>query len=499
MNIKALSENGLFSVGSILLLITIYACSALTLLFYSSGAISFFGIGALTIPSLGLFLIICVLAIWKRNYYFLFLVFIILAFPAPIDDLFPSVPLTNLDDRRQVVFPLITRIDIYLILGIVLGILKNPIKLKTINYPLSLKVFFMFFVFVFVMNVIKSADLWDFNLLLAYSFHIRYFILFLILLQLYNIKKYHKQIVIGFVISLFFLLIEAYLNTYMRGSSRLLSGSLSLNTFANISAAIALYVIFLIKHKQIRKSWSIPTLAIALVILLGSGTRGAFLTLVLAYFIIFLLENHRKVVINLIKVIAGVFLVGGIYLYASGNGYIPDRYSYQEISKKIDFDFSKSGLNRIVSIKSSKETNSIKSRIDLFDTSLNMVVRNPVTGIGVGRWNRYKNIYSEQKTIPKVLLDTHNDYLALISQYGIFLGILFAWLVFYYPFLIRVKEKDKQDDNPLNYLFVINVAMGIAAISNAGFFKHQVSAVLLLCLCIMIKLKTENGKVDGTY
>ena len=197
--------------------------------------------------------------------------------------------------------------------------------------------------------------------------------------------------------------------------------------------------------------------------------------------------------------IAGVFLVGGIYLYASGNGYIPDRYSYQEISKKIDFDFSKSGLNRIVSIKSSKETNSIKSRIDLFDTSLNMVVRNPVTGIGVGRWNRYKNIYSEQKTIPKVLLDTHNDYLALISQYGIFLGILFAWLVFYYPFLIRVKEKDKQDDNPLNYLFVINVAMGIAAISNAGFFKHQVSAVLLLCLCIMIKLKTENGKVDGTY
>ena len=291
MNIKALSENGLFSVGSILLLITIYACSALTLLFYSSGAISFFGIGALTIPSLGLFLIICVLAIWKRNYYFLFLVFIILAFPAPIDDLFPSVPLTNLDDRRQVVFPLITRIDIYLILGIVLGILKNPIKLKTINYPLSLKVFFMFFVFVFVMNVIKSADLWDFNLLLAYSFHIRYFILFLILLQLYNIKKYHKQIVIGFVISLFFLLIEAYLNTYMRGSSRLLSGSLSLNTFANISAAIALYVIFLIKHKQIRKSWSIPTLAIALVILLGSGTRGAFLTLVLAYFIIFLLKT----------------------------------------------------------------------------------------------------------------------------------------------------------------------------------------------------------------
>ena len=120
-----------------------------------------------------------------------------------------------------------------------------------------------------------------------------------------------------------------------------------------------------------------------------------------------------------------------------------------------------------------------------------MVLENPVTGIGTGRWNRYKNIYIEEKNIPNVLLDTHNDYLGLVSQYGILLGLLFAWLVFFYPISVLSKLKNKHL-GPLSYLFVINFAMGVAALSNAGFFKHQVSAVLLFCYCVTIKLQFED-------
>lgn len=121
-----------------------------------------------------------------------------------------------------------------------------------------------------------------------------------------------------------------------------------------------------------------------------------------------------------------------------------------------------------------------------------MVTDNPITGIGAGRWNRYKNDYSENKVIPKVLLDTHNDYLALISQYGIILGVIFAWVVFFYPFYLYLK-RDIKEYGALSYLFVINFAMGIAAISNAGFFKHQVAALLLFSLCITHKLYLEKG------
>jgi hypothetical protein len=34
--------------------------------------------------------------------------------------------------------------------------------------------------------------------------------------------------------------------------------------------------------------------------------------------------------------------------------------------------------------------------------------------------------------------------------------------------------------------------MGIAAISNSGFFKHQVAGLLILCVCIPLKLANNE-------
>lgn len=486
-----MAENKLFTIGSIFFLAAIYCSSLVSLFFGNSGGLVFFKIGPLALPALAMFLVICFLGIWKRRYFFIFLVFVLLAFPAPIDDLFPSVLLTNPDDRVPVVFPLITRIDLYLLLGILLKVLQKPHRLNSIKAPLVLKIFLLLFILVFLANAFKSRDLWDYNLLLAYSFHIRYFILSLLLIQLYDIKQYYKELLLGFVLSILFLFAEAYINTSIRGSGRLLSGSLSLNTFANISAAIGLYMLFLLKHRLIGRWLGIITLVVAVAIMFGSGTRAAFLTLVLAYFLIYLLENHKKVVVNSIKVLGGIFLLGAGYILASNNALIPERYSYQEITDKIEIDLSKGRLSKIIEVKGSEETTSIRSRIDLFESSLNMIKKNPLTGIGSGRWNRYKNQYHETKSISKVLLDTHNDYLALMSQYGIILGLLFAGLVFIYPFYLYRRIQFKAG-NPLVHLYVLNFAMGIAALSNAGFFKHQVAALLILVICITIKLRTED-------
>jgi O-antigen ligase len=486
-------EGKIFTLLCLAFLMLCYFFPFISILFGAWGKVSFFQIGALTIPSVGLFVIVSLLAIWRRKLYFLFLIFVILAFPAPIDDIFPSIPLTTPGDRAQVVFPLITRIDVYLILGILLKYIGGHSQIKSFRLPLIIKIFLSLFFLVFVVNCIKSEDLWDFNLLLSYSFHLRYFVLFLILLQLYDIRKYQKQIVYGFVISILFLFFEASINTVMRGSSRLLSGSLSLNTFANISAAIALYFGFLTMKSQISKFLGFFTISICILILIGSGTRGAILALALAYIIIYLNANHKKFVLNFLKIGLGLFSLVIIYFVASSNELIPERFSVNEISKKIEINFSKSNLSNIIKVKVTEETTSIKSRIDLFDSSLNMIIENPWTGIGVGRWNRYKNQYSVNDSVPNVLLDTHNDYLALLSQYGIPLGLLFAYIIFLYPMILH-KRTDSYGNEPLNWLFVVNFVMAIAAISNAGFFKHQVSAVLLFSMCCTLKLYTENEK-----
>lgn len=484
-------ENRIFTIFCLMFLCVCYLTPLLSIALSNWGKISFFQLGSLTLPALLLFSGIVFLAIWKRKLYFLFLIFVILAFPSPIDDIFPSIPLTTLEDRTQVVFPLFTRIDLYLILGIILKVLSGPGKMESFKFTLPIKLFLCLFFLVFLINSGKSEDLWDFNLLLSYSFHIRYFILFVILIQLYDLKKYQDQIIFGFVLSIVFLFFEACVNTFIKDSPRLLSGSLSLNTFANISAAIALYIAFLIRKSLISKFLGYVIIMTTLLIVIGSGTRGAVLALVVAYFFIYLIDNHKNIAFKFLKVGLGVISILIFYLVASSNELLPNRYSLKEISKKIEIDLSESALTDIIKVKITPETTSIKSRLDLFDSSLNMIFQNPLTGIGAGRWNRYKNKYSPNENVPNVLLDTHNDYLALASQYGIPLGLLFAFLIFLYPMILSRKIRNL-DAGPFQRLYIINFVMAIAAISNAGFFKHQVSAVLIFSLCATLKIYFEN-------
>ena len=237
------------------------------------------------------------------------------------------------------------------------------------------------------------------------------------------------------------------------------------------------------KNKIISKFLGFLSIVVVLVILLGSATRGAFLSAFLSLFILNLIENPKKAGTKLLKISALVILVVAVYLKASSDRIIPDRYSYQKISEKISFDLSGDKLVNIIKIKRSWETNSIIARLNLFDSSINMIKENPLAGIGAGRWNKYKNTYSENKAIDKVLIDSHNDYLAMLSQYGIPLGLLFSYLMFFYPIKGYYKTK-LYTENGLQYLFVISFTMGIAAMSNSGFFKHQISAVLMLIFCV---------------
>jgi len=493
-NYTSLLENKVFTIGVFVFLLFIYICFGLSSLFGVFGELSYNNFGNLTIPSLFIFLATCTLAILNEKYYFSLLIFVVVAFPSPIDDIFPSVLITNPSDKGTAAFPLITRIDIYLLLGIILKLFKLKFKTPAFKLTIPIKLFILLFIIVFITNIFKSQDVLDFNLLLPYSYHIRYFILFLFLVQLFDIKKYKNQIVISFVLCLIFLLIEAYINTKLNGLDRLSSGSLALNTFANITSAIAVYIIYLLKNKSINKILGVFGLIIAVIIMIGSGTRGAFVSLFLSLLFLNITENPKKLFSKLLKLgIIGVLLIL-TYLHFYNKEMIPDRYSHSYLMEKIDIDFSKNTAQKIFDIERSWETNSLVTRLSLFDSSIKMIKENPLTGIGAGRWNRYKNKYSYNYSIDKVLLDPHNDYFALLSQYGIILGLLFGYVVFFYPYRL-IKKINIKKPTPLTLLYVISVTMGIAAISNAGFFKHQIAGLLLFCLCVSNKMYFENENV----
>lgn len=491
-------ENRIFTLCIFILLPLLYLAILLSLFTGEAGKISFIHIGGLSVPSAVLFAVICGLAAWRRYFYFLFLIFVILAFPAPVDDFFPSVSLTTQQDKQQVVFPLITRIDIYLILGILLKLIDRSFRMPAVALSLWLKAAIIGYTLVLIINALSASDLWDLTLILSYSFHIRYALLAVLLISLYDISAYQKPLISGILLSLAFLLLESMINTLTLGSDRLVSGSLSLNTFANITAGLALFYIFMLRNRLASIWAGFIALGICAAIILGSGTRGAILTLFASWLLVYLFTNYRKLAFNLMKGIFGVLILLVVYLGANEKGLIPERYSYEYLSKRIKIDLGEDRLSKIVEIQFSRETSSIKSRLDLFDASINMIQQHPFAGIGSGRWNRYKNQYSENNNIPNVLLDTHNDYLALMSQYGIILGLLLAWGVFFRPFSIfrKMLSNSNFQGNPLLLLFVINFSMGIAGLSNAGFFKHQIAAFLFFNLSVLekyySKYKHEN-------
>jgi O-antigen ligase len=295
----------------------------------------------------------------------------------------------------------------------------------------------------------------------------------------------------GFVISVLFLLLEAFINTKINDIDRLTSGSLALNVFANIAVAILAFIIYLVKYKRINKITALISSITILIIVLGSGTRGAMLSLLLSLVLLYILEKPKKAIKKIL--VMGVFsvLLFSVYLKALEIKLIPHRYSYSYITDRVKINFKKNRLTEIVEIKKSYETNSIIARITLFESSLNMILFNPLTGIGAGRWNRYKNTYSDGNKVYKVLLDSHNDYLSIVSQYGIPLGLLMSYLVFLYPFK-SFREQKKDSITAFHLLFVISFTMGIAALSNSGFFKHQIAAILFFCLCVSDQIIYEN-------
>ena len=487
-----MTENRAITILSIVCLLSIYVLDFVTLFFFKKGNIHFFEIGKLTIPSLVLFVIVVIAATVSTKNYFLFLFFVLLAFPAPIDDIFPSVPLTSISDRNQVLFPLITRIDLFLGLGILKGAMLHGFKLKNFGLNTILKFVLLLFPLVILVNLFKVNSLWYGNLILSYTFQYRYLVLILFLISYFDLRKYQNQLIFGIFISLAFLLLEATINTYIVKSPRLLSGSLSLNTFANISAAIGLYFFYLLRQKQVKKLLGWAVVFLSLFIVFKTGTRSALLLYFISYFLIYIFSNKKKLVFNSIKIAFAVGAVLCFYVLASNKNYIPERYAYSTLVDRIKFNSKGSLLSEKIQIAISRETNSLRTRLDLFDTSIQMVSANPFSGVGPGLWNVQKNEYKPKGEFPNVLLDSHNDYLALVAQYGFILGLLLALFVFYTPF--KNFHKIRKFNQPIYYLFVVNFAMGLAAWSNAGFFKHQVAAILLFSACVLLKLTKTNDE-----
>ena len=440
-------------------------------------------IGLLSIFSLIIFSAVCFLGFVSDRNYIFFLPLQLLAMPAPVDDFFLSVLLTSVYDVKQIYFPIITHIDIYLALGIFRKIILVKPRIYKGGFLLPILLFLMFFVL--LSNLLFSVDYWDFFLLLAHTYHFRYLLLLLILSYYYNFSKYENPIIYGIILAIALVFSESLINTYILEGERLVSGTLGNNSYANIMAAIMFFFIWLHKYNQLSRKIIYPTLVLLLIIILATQTRMALIAPFFVLLVYFIYSLKKNFLLRFVKLIAMLSIFFFAYIYIVNNDYISKRYSISQVLNSKNGD---------VVLNNNAVSSSILTRIMLFNTSIKMIEDNPIDGIGVGRFNRYKKDYGFKYN---VLIDSHNDLLSLTSQYGIIVGLLFLFCMTLLPLVYYLYYLKNKINNKLVFLFIINFSMVFSGLTNAALMKHQIFAFLAFNLIVLYSIVKTNRIEDS--
>lgn len=426
--------------------------------------------------SLVLFIVLCLISIHSDSWYFFLLPFIFLAYPAAVNDFAPGVLLGVEPDPT--IFPLLTHIDVFLILGIVKQLHHNK-KLRIQASLLIITTLYLFFGSSLI-NIFQSDNMFLVSLLLAGLFPLRFLILIVLLVSNSQVPRFERQIINGLVVSVLFLLLESYINTKINHEEVLTSGSLAANTFGNAMAAIMVFFIFL-KRNRYRIGFAKFILVIVAcgTIIILTETRMAIVAAIISFIIIqWLYYSFLKSFL-----IVSLLAVAGIAIYLNID--VPKRYSISELSSKITFNYLSWDPLQMFSIERTAETSSIYTRLKLYRTAINMTAENPYFGTGYGTFNYLKNEYGFDEM---VLLDAHNGYLNTLSQMGLS-AIFLLYFIYFFPLLSYSKIQDK---GFLKYLFVINITLAIADVSNAGIYKYSVFALLAFNSILLSSLRSAS-------
>lgn len=217
---------------------------------------------------------------------------------------------------------------------------------------------------------------------------------------------------------------------------------------------------------------SIVVITLQSVILIYLKTRMTWASIILMYFATFFILSfyyHDKGYLKKLFVI--VFSATVISLAV--NLFIPS-------------NSEKDRQNTFLTFKSIFDENyySNQARLSFWGVSLKMINDNPISGIGGGKWPgiypMYNGeFYNDENVDMNSAINPHNDYLEILTEYGIFGFIIFAGFVFtgIYFLFKRVRSK-------IVYLPFLLSSIGLCITMFFSFTKDNFWAMLIFSVCM---------------
>lgn len=275
------------------------------------------------------------------------------------------------------------------------------------------------------------------------------------------------------------------------GGNRLSVATFGVNTFGHLLNFFCLLCLpFIILFKKNKNYLFLGGIIFCLILMLGflflSGNRSSTLLFAISSVIFFLLrpgKMYKKFQL----------LVGSLFFTIIFYGILlaikPD------IASRILETFKLVGGN--TSLDDIKE---LQARFFVWEVCINMILSNPILGIGPAQWNFLKNVYGDFPYWITGILDPHNGYLLLASEVGLPVALL------YYSTMITsiksgfksikmLKNKLKQcASNPI-YVFLIDSLIILTIIiidwllsdlTNASFLNLRIQSILWVFSSILL-------------
>ena len=300
-------------------------------------------------------------------------------------------------------------------------------------------------------------------------------------------------------LKLFFELLAVYLQYYSftsgfmtRFDSNNIQYLLSVYGNKNVTSfALLIQFTILMGFFSYQKNIIIKTLILfmgisTMYILFVISTRAVFVAMIIGVIILFALLLIKYLTSKqLIKLDINLFVLYSFLIISS--------YTIYNILN--DDDFMKVN-NRLSSVIEVEEDESVSSRVRFWTHSINSIKERPILGVGIGNWRIYATKFDSNDIFSYVVpYTTHNDFLEIFSETGIF-GFLSYVSFFFFIFKRNFKNFIRwirSDSSPLHVFFLLAIIFFLID-SNLNFPITRPLVQILLVLFIVTNEVLNNNK-----
>ena len=302
-------------------------------------------------------------------------------------------------------------------------------------------------------------------------------------LAIFKAKVNISVVLYGIKIGLIVLFALMYLNTGTFDFRY--SGSMNATSYGNILGAMLLLSLArILKESLIEKFFTFLIFYLGSLVLIASGTRGAWIGVFLTMFV-YVWIYYKNDKLNYFLRYVGLFaLIVIISLNFVKFSIVENRVSLAK--QEITNWFSGKDVNSSVAV-----------RMEMWEASLKQVNTNlPLTGFGYRNINPIIAKHASEQSQSRIVRynHVHNTYLNHLVSEGVF-GLIAILALLFFPlklFLASIKSKERNEPTIASMGVVLMVSLSLFGVSNNLFGDIFINAFYIFFLAILLPLVSQN-------